>query len=568
MSVPLHILAVDDHVEVTAFLKDFLEQAGHQVDCAANGIEALNAVNALRRGNDRYHLVLADVHMPLLDGLSLIKELRRAKDYVDVAIITGNFAMMPHLEMDAQKLGCLMVLHKPLATDQLIQLVEFVGMRAARAPNPGVVNPAAGGGMTSRVARPDTPFSAPFSALDQAMSHRAPGPPGTDEYLPTQSSRGQVVPPASAELNARRTGQYYPAAPAAPQAAPAPFQQRRADDPRSTSRVAPPQAMPPGAAPYDPRQGQGLPPVPAPVAQPPYPQPYPQPYPPAAPRDPRLQSGVRDPRQQSASLPPIPSLPVDPRYQQQPAPYQPPQQGVDPRYAQPHPLQPDPRSAPVYQQPQDPRGLPPPLVYQPPPAHQQPPVYQAPPTYQQPQAPVQQPPAYQPPAYQPPPADPRRASRVSLPPVAQAPPQAPYDPRQAPPQAGFQARPVDPRRTSSMSLPAAPPVAGPPRARPIDPPPAMRTPLPAGGTGTDPYSPQTDPQYRQQTEANQSGRLRRTVGGANPTPQPLPPETIGNGERVRMVACAYCRGSFRAAAKPVPYNLVCVHCGQLNRIDP
>ncbi len=547
MPSPLHILAVDDHAEVTAFLKEFLEQGGHRVDCAGNGIEALNAINAMRRNNDRYQLVLTDVHMPLLDGLSLIKELRRAKEYVDVAIITGNFAMMPHLEADAQKLGCLMVLHKPLATDQLIQLVEFVGMRAARAPTP---NPTPSG-MTSRVANPDTPFGA-ANAANQAASQRrvAGGPPSTDEYLPTPSSRGQVAPPAAADLNARRTGQFYPAAPPAqPQAGQPPFPQRRADDPRYSSRESPPQAMPaavPPAEQWDPRQGQGLPPVPAPVAQPTYSQ---QPMA----RDPRYTTGVRDPRLAPGFAAPL--QPADPRFAPQAPgyqapPYQLPQQAADPRYPAP---------APAYQ-PQQPQAYQP-QAYQQPPAYPQPPVYQQPPAYQAP------------PVYQQPQPDPRRTSRVALPPAQQLPAQAPYDQRLAPPPPGFQTRPIDPRRTSAIALPPVPPATGmaaPPRARPLDAPPAMRTPLPSGNTNADPYAPQTDPQFRNapmNDPANQSNRVRRSVVGTTSTPLPIQPETNG-GNGVRMVACAYCRGSFRAGIKPTPYNLVCVHCGQLNRIDP
>jgi hypothetical protein len=61
----------------------------------------------------------------------------------------------------------------------------------------------------------------------------------------------------------------------------------------------------------------------------------------------------------------------------------------------------------------------------------------------------------------------------------------------------------------------------------------------------------------------QSARLRRSVVGAAP-----PPTASGGDGAARMVACAYCKGSFRAVVKPQPYNLVCVHCGQLNRIDP
>ena len=72
-----------------------------------------------------------------------------------------------------------------------------------------------------------------------------------------------------------------------------------------------------------------------------------------------------------------------------------------------------------------------------------------------------------------------------------------------------------------------------------------------------------------------TSRIRRTVTGSY-VPSPLaagqnnaqsrPPITAGGA--TRAVACAHCRKVFMVASRPDVYTSVCVHCGQLNRIDP
>ena len=67
------ILVVDDERFVRDFVAGVLEDAGHLVLTAAEGREALDLATRLGR---RLHLLLTDVHMPILDGRRLAAELR------------------------------------------------------------------------------------------------------------------------------------------------------------------------------------------------------------------------------------------------------------------------------------------------------------------------------------------------------------------------------------------------------------------------------------------------------------------------------------------------------------
>jgi len=81
------ILLVDDDPLITQLIVDMLNLDGHDVDTAPNGIAALNRVQ--RR---RYDLILTDLHMPLLDGIGLYRELgrRQAHPQHKIIFLTGT----------------------------------------------------------------------------------------------------------------------------------------------------------------------------------------------------------------------------------------------------------------------------------------------------------------------------------------------------------------------------------------------------------------------------------------------------------------------------------------------
>jgi CheY-like chemotaxis protein len=468
MPTSLHILVVDDHPQVADYLKQALESMGHRVDVAGNGIEAMNAVEHRRRAQDPHHLVIADITMPLLDGISMIKELRRVQDPVDVVLMTGNADLIARLGEDVQRHGCIAMLAKPIDPVHLGQLLDFVTLRLSRS-----------------VAAPPTAVQAPITAP-------APGASTTEQ-------RRQTALPAE-------TGEYQPHTSGSASV--------------SVGRALPPPGTeaPPGRRPGDPRfiSGFHTPPPEAPAVPPP-----------------RSPSDVRYTARFEPQAPQIPNAAAPP-----PLPY-PPQARQAPPLAQP------------------PAGARPPV----PPRDVRPPAV---PVAPRPAAPDQR---LAPPAA--PPQDPRRASRLTQMPPAAPPvaPGLPPVPRAADGRGGTAPQALEPRRTVPL------PPAAPPRARAIDADPPMRTPLPQApveGAGQSPFTrsiPGREPAAEvSQDPFAQSSRMRRTVVGTVTTPLPSAPAEARSD--TRMVACAYCRGSFRAAVKPVPYNLVCVHCGQLNRIDP
>ncbi|MDD2914370.1 MAG: response regulator [Gallionella sp.] len=81
------ILVVDDDFLIREFLSDILSASGKfEVVSAENGQVALE----LYRKNTDIGLILSDMNMPVMDGLSMLKELRRDGAEVPVVVITGN----------------------------------------------------------------------------------------------------------------------------------------------------------------------------------------------------------------------------------------------------------------------------------------------------------------------------------------------------------------------------------------------------------------------------------------------------------------------------------------------
>ena len=69
------ILVVDDDREIVKVLGKLLELEGYEVHAACNGMDALEILTG-----EKIHLIILDVMMPKLDGLSTLMEIRRRRN--------------------------------------------------------------------------------------------------------------------------------------------------------------------------------------------------------------------------------------------------------------------------------------------------------------------------------------------------------------------------------------------------------------------------------------------------------------------------------------------------------
>jgi two-component system response regulator FlrC len=111
-----HILVVDDEEGIRSFLAEALEDDGHAVTQAASGEEALGQV-----ATRSFHVMLTDLSMPGMDGMALLKAVRREHADMEVIVLTAHGSIESAVE--AMKEGAFDFLQKPVNSPAALRLL-------------------------------------------------------------------------------------------------------------------------------------------------------------------------------------------------------------------------------------------------------------------------------------------------------------------------------------------------------------------------------------------------------------------------------------------------------------
>lgn len=113
-----NILVVDDELGIRALLSEILSDEGHAVELAENAAQARAA-----RERNRPDLVLLDIWMPDVDGITLLKEWNTASLLtMPVIMMSGHGTIDTAVE--ATKVGAMAFLEKPITLQKLLRAVE------------------------------------------------------------------------------------------------------------------------------------------------------------------------------------------------------------------------------------------------------------------------------------------------------------------------------------------------------------------------------------------------------------------------------------------------------------
>jgi len=112
------ILVVDDEPDIRELIKDILEDENYAVVIAANGQEAQEAFS-----QHEPHLVLLDIWMPDIDGISLLKAFKQQNKDATIVMMSGHGTIETAVE--ATRLGACDFIEKPLSTAKLLRGVEM-----------------------------------------------------------------------------------------------------------------------------------------------------------------------------------------------------------------------------------------------------------------------------------------------------------------------------------------------------------------------------------------------------------------------------------------------------------
>jgi DNA-binding NtrC family response regulator len=122
------ILVVDDEVGIRALLSEILTDEGHAVELAENAAQARAA-----RERVRPDLVLLDIWMPDVDGISLLKEWG-ALGALNMPVIMMSGHGTIDTAVEATKFGALAFLEKPITLQKLLRAVDQALVKPAPAP--------------------------------------------------------------------------------------------------------------------------------------------------------------------------------------------------------------------------------------------------------------------------------------------------------------------------------------------------------------------------------------------------------------------------------------------------
>jgi DNA-binding NtrC family response regulator len=164
------ILVVDDEMGIRALLQEILSDEGHSVELAENAAAA-----RAYRDRQRPDLVLLDIWMPDVDGITLLKEWgSNALLNMPVIMMSGHGTIDTAVE--AAKFGATSFLEKPITLQKLLRAVDQALVKPAPSPVPtlsSVIQP-----LSAAVALPGTPGPLPaaIAPLNGGLEHRATAP--------------------------------------------------------------------------------------------------------------------------------------------------------------------------------------------------------------------------------------------------------------------------------------------------------------------------------------------------------------------------------------------------------
>ena len=118
----MRVLVVEDEVKVARFLKQALEEEGHAVDTAGDGVEAGDLAHL-----NEYDLILLDVQLPRMNGLQLAAELRRTGIQSSILMLTSRDSTQDVVR--GLNAGADDYLTKPFSLDELLARVNALTRR-------------------------------------------------------------------------------------------------------------------------------------------------------------------------------------------------------------------------------------------------------------------------------------------------------------------------------------------------------------------------------------------------------------------------------------------------------
>lgn len=116
------IFLVDDSTTILLSISSILAKAGYQVEKAANAEEALKKFKA----GVKINLLITDLNMPGMNGIELIREVRKLPAYKFVPILFLTTESQQSKKQEAKAAGASGWIVKPATADELLSTIKLV----------------------------------------------------------------------------------------------------------------------------------------------------------------------------------------------------------------------------------------------------------------------------------------------------------------------------------------------------------------------------------------------------------------------------------------------------------
>jgi len=126
----MHALVVDDSRAMRSLLRRILEPLGIEITEAGDGLSAIALVEA----GPLPDIALVDWHMPVMDGLELVKELRSRKQWRQMAIMMVTTESEHENMVRALLAGANEYLIKPFSADAVLEKLSLLGLAPETVP--------------------------------------------------------------------------------------------------------------------------------------------------------------------------------------------------------------------------------------------------------------------------------------------------------------------------------------------------------------------------------------------------------------------------------------------------
>jgi len=111
------LLVIEDEWVLAKNIAKFFEKAGHLVEVANDGVAGVHTAQRIQPD-----VVIVDFQLPGMDGLEVIRTLRKQDDPPRIVMITGHASVT--LAVDAMKAGSMDLLAKPITLQALKEVVD------------------------------------------------------------------------------------------------------------------------------------------------------------------------------------------------------------------------------------------------------------------------------------------------------------------------------------------------------------------------------------------------------------------------------------------------------------